>query len=181
MTIDTKLMAVEELIHVADDGRFHELVDGELITMSPANERHGRVTQRIAIRLGGYVWDRRLGQTYSSETGYVLRRRPDTVRCPDASFLRKDRPRNGDGFIEGAPDLAVEVMSPSDTWAAVDRKVRDYLAAGTGMVIVVDPRQEIAVEHTPAGTRRLTIEDSLDGGDVVPGWHLPLREVFSAD
>jgi Uma2 family endonuclease len=105
-------------------------------------------------------------------------RNPDTVLAPDVPFVRQERDLDERGFYPGPPDLAVEVISPSDTYTEVDEKVAKYLACGTPMVIVVDPRKRSASVYTPGNFIRVSVDDTLDGGDVVPGWKLPLRELF---
>lgn len=178
MTVDLTLMTAQDLLRMPDDGMRHELVQGELITMAPAGARHGKIGMRIALHLGNHVVARNLGATYTSDTGFVLSHDPDSVRMPDASFVRRERDVPVEEFFPGHPDLAVEVISPSDRYTEVDAKVREYLSAGAQMVIVVNPRNQTAAVHTPAGSKHLSIDDTLDGGDVVPGWRLPLSEIF---
>ena len=176
----TKLMTADELLAMADDGsRKYELVNGELIEMSPGTMWHGIVADRIAASLSNHVAKHRLGWTPSSDTGYVLTRDPDTVRQPDASFIARERAKSLDAFGQVAPDLAVEVISPTDRYTEVDAKVRQYIAAGSRMVIVVNPRNNTATVTTPRGGTLLTIDDTIDGADVVPGWSLPMRELFA--
>lgn len=181
MTADVTVMTAQDLLRTPDDGMRHELVNGELITMSPAGEEHGDISLTIGAALRQYVRERRLGKVYGADTGFVLSRDPDTVRAPDASFVRAERVRRRKDYIAGAPDLAIEVISPNDAYAEVDEKVREYLRAGTQMVIVVNPRYQTATVHTPSGAKNLSIDDTLDGGDVVPGWRLPLREIFDTE
>jgi Uma2 family endonuclease len=178
MTVDTKLMTAEELWAMPDDVH-RELVRGELISMSPAGEEHSRIARRLLIRLGSFVEQHKLGESYGTDLGYILERSPDTVREPDVSFVRAERATRTTKLLQGAPDLAIEVISPNDTRSEVGEKVREYLAAGTQMVIVIYPRNQTATIHTPTSTTRLTTDDTLTGGDVVPGWSLPLRELFS--
>jgi Uma2 family endonuclease len=109
----------------------------------------------------------------------MLTRTPDTVRAPDVSFVRTEQLVDTDHFFPGAPDLAIEVISPSDSYREVRAKVREYIAAGAGMVIVIDPDDQTATVTTRERTTDLTINDTLDGADVVPGWSLPLRELFA--
>ena len=127
--------------------------------------------------------DHNLGVVYAAETGFKLASDPDTVRAPDVAFIRRDRVEEvGDieGFWPGAPDLAVEVISPSDTYADVQEKVFDWLEAGTRMVILVMPRKRIVtIYRSMTDMIMLTEHDTLDGGDVVPGWKIPVRELFS--
>ncbi|HUP60830.1 MAG TPA: Uma2 family endonuclease [Thermoanaerobaculia bacterium] len=179
MSVETKLMTADELLAMPDDGAHrHELVQGELITMSPAGFEHGVIAGRIALHLGSYVSERNLGIVISSDTGFVVARDPDTVRAPDVAFVRRERVAKTRKYFPGAPDLAVEVISPNDSFSEVYEKVLEYLRGGTRMVIVVDPDKQTAVVRTPASASDLTITDTLTGGDVVPGWSLPLRELF---
>jgi Uma2 family endonuclease len=177
MTADVKLMTAEELAAMPGDGNRYELVDGELIAMAPSFALHGMIAGEILGSLWQHVKRNGLGRVLAADAGYVLKRGPDTVRAPDAAFVRKGRSIE-DAFLNGAPDLAVEVISSSDRYSDVEAKVREYLRAGSEMVIVVDPKKQTATVHTPAGTRLLSMDDTLDGGDVVPGWRLPLRELF---
>ena len=178
MSVVPKLMTSEELLAMPDDNMRHELVRGELTTMVPAGWDHGKVGEIIEEHLRRHVRANRLGVVPLSDTGYILSRNPDTVRAPDVSFVRIERDLSERGFYPGAPDLAVEVASPNDRFTEVQNKVREYLRAGTRMVIVVEPDDRIVTVHTPAGQTPLTIDDTIDGGDVVPGWKLPLREIF---
>lgn len=125
----------------------------------------------------------RIGVMATAEASYRLSADPDTVRVPDVSFVRQERVDEiGDptGFWPGAPDLAFEVVSPNDRYSEVHAKVDEYLAAGTPMVVLVDPQnREVTVFRPAAGRIELTEDDVLDGEDVVPGWKLPVREIFA--
>ena len=113
------------------------------------------------------------------------RRAPDTVRGPDVSFIRRERAPSGDAldkFTEGPPDLAVEVVSPSNAAGKIARKVGEYLASGAGLVWVAYPSKRLVIVHTPDGAKRMVREpESLDGGEVLPGFTLPVAEVFAED
>lgn len=104
------------------------------------------------------------------------------MRAPDVAFVRRERIEvigKQTGYWPEAPDLAVEVISPHDRYTEVDEKVADWLVAGTRMVIVVNPRNKtVRVHRSPTDVVSLTIDDTLDGGDVVPGWRMPLTEIF---
>ena len=175
----TKLMTADELLAMPHGrGQRYELVRGELITMSPAGADHSSIAALILTSLTQYVRERKLGRTYAADAGFLITRNPDTVRAPDAAFVGVDRAVKTTRFFPGPPDLAVEVVSPNDTYSEVDAKVREYLEAGTQVVLVVDAQRQTASKTTAEATTRLTIDDALDGGDVVPGWRLPLRELF---
>ena len=177
-------MTAEELLHLPDDGWRHALVEGELQRMTPAGFDHGAVVMNVAAPLAQYVRRRGLGVVCGAETGFVLARRPDTVLAPDAAFVRRERiPVSGRpaAFWEGAPDLAVEVVSPGGTRPEVAAKVASWLAAGTRVVWVVDPgRRSVTVHEPGAPPRRLAADsDVVDGAPLVPGFRLPLADVFA--
>ncbi len=178
----TKLMTAEELAELPDDGHKYELVRGELVTMAPAGRRSGRLGLWIGRRLGGYVDERRLGETYGAGTGFLLERNPDLVLAPDAAFVRADRLAGmpEDGYLPLAPDLAVEVISSSERAGHVSAKVIDYLDAGVRLVWLIDPRRRTVTIYTPDRTAHiLRPPDVLNGGDVLPGFRLPFAELFA--
>jgi Uma2 family endonuclease len=178
MAIETKLITAEELFRMSDSSGF-ELVDGELQKMSPSGREHGWIAGKIHIRLGAFVEEHKLGETMIAECGFVIRRDPDTVRAPDVAFVCKERWTGGITYFEGPPDLAVEVISPTDAYTEVDQKVREWLRAGTRIVIVINPRNQTAAIHRSlTESTHIDIDGSLDGGTVVPGWTLPLRDLF---
>ncbi len=175
------LLTAEDLYAIPDDDRRYELVDGRLVVSEPPGWWHGALAVRIAALLDRHVMEHRLGFVVG-EAGYVLRRGPDTVRGPDVSFVRADRlpPRTrAHRFYEGAPDLVVEIVSPDDRAGEVARKVAGYVAAGAAMVWVVYPELRRVVVHRADGTARMLGEDAtLDGGEVVPGFAVPVAELF---
>src|SRR5438270_13850709 len=127
MTV-TSLMSADELLQLPDDGNRYELVQGELRKMSPPGADHGGVAAAIIISLGSYVKERRLGKVYS-EIGFRIARKPDTVRAPDAAFVRRERVVKTERFFEGPPDIAFEVVSPNDTYTEVEEKTQEWLRA----------------------------------------------------
>lgn len=182
MTTVARLMTADELLDMPDDGWRYELIRGELIRMSPAGNRHGKFAMRVGTQLGVYVDDNDLGEVYAAETGYFLAFDPDTIRAPDVSFISRERLEEigeTDGYWPAAPDLAVEVISPNDRYAEVEAKVLDWLGAGTRMVIVVNPRtQSVRVHRSPSDVVTLTLDDVIEGGDVVSGWRLAVSRIF---
>lgn len=182
MATQTKLITVEELARMPDTGKFVELVKGSIIKMSPTGRMHGRIVSKIDRYLGMFVEQHRLGETYGAETGFILRRDPDTLRAPDVAFVGTERlaQQHAEGFLEGAPDLAVEVISPSETRRAVEEKVLDYLHAGTQLIWLVQPEtQTVTIYRSLDNIRILTAADTLDGGDLLPGFTLPVAELFA--
>jgi Uma2 family endonuclease len=158
-----------------------ELVQGELVLMSPSGYEHGVVTGRIHGFLFSFVRKKRLGMVTAAETGFQIGHDPDTVRAPDVGFIRADRVPSvrTRGFFQGPPDLAVEVVSPSDRPGEVLAKALDWLAAGCQVVWVADPTsQTISVYrggHEPA---TLTNVDELTDDAVLPGFRLAVSDVF---
>ncbi len=138
----------------------------------------------IGAELRQYVKQNGLGKTYAAETGFKVAADPDYVLAADAAFIRRGRTEEmgeSTGFWPGAPDLAVEVISPRDTYSDVAEKALDWLEAGTQMVLVVDPRcRTVTVYRSASSIVVLSEGDAIDGEDVVPGWNLPVREIFSA-
>jgi Uma2 family endonuclease len=178
----TKILTAEELMDLPEDGFRYELVKGELVKMTPTGLRHGRIAMRLGSRLEQHASKHNLGSVYAAETGFLLASDPDTVRAPDASFVAAGRiPPEGepDKFGPFAPDLAVEVISPSDRVVEVEEKVMEYLEAGTRLVWVVNPNAETVTEYRSlTQVRILTSDDVLEGGDVLPGFKCPVREIF---
>jgi len=174
-----------DLLALADDERHYELVRGDLLMMSPASPVQGRYAERLSRALGQYVEDHDLGEVYTAEPGFELAAEPEKiVRAPDVAFVRKERIPPADqqaGFWPLAPDLAVEIISPSETAASVQAKVQDYLAAGTQLIWLVYPDSTVVVEYQPpAQIRQYGREDSLEGGTVIPGFQYALARLFRA-
>ena len=182
MATTTKLVTAEELLAMPDDGFRYQLVRGELVQMAPAGRVHGKRGNRVNVSLSSHVYENNLGETYLAETGFHLETDPDHVLAPDIAFVTKEREEtfpDEDGYFPGPPDLAVEVISPSDRYTEVAEKVAEWLTAGTRMVVVVNSRNRTVQAHTPEGVTELTEADTLDGGDVVPGWRLPVADIFA--
>ena len=172
-------MTAEELLpHPAY--RCGELVGGALRVSEPPGWAHGRLAVLIARLLDSYVERHRLGAVVV-EAGYLLSRNPDTVRGPDVSFVVAARvsPGQTKAFFAGAPDLAVEILSPFDSSSDVQEKVVDYLQAGARLVWLVDPESASITVHHPGQPPRVARGgDLLDGEDVVPGFQCQVSELF---
>lgn len=187
----TKRMTAEELAAWSGRAGRSELIKGVYVAMSPDSGGHGAVGATAGYWIMDHVRRHPTGRVYAAETGFILFRNPDTVRAPDAAFLRfprADHPLDQHGFIEGPPDLAVEVVSPNDTVREVAAKVEDYLRAGTPLVWVIRPAERtVTVHRRPVGVdgadgadeaRVLGEGDVLDGEEVLPGFAVAVRRFF---
>jgi Uma2 family endonuclease len=179
----TTIVTADELLALPTGmGKRYELVAGELRVMSPAGWEHGEIAANIADLVGAFIRQQKLGRRFGAETGFLLRRDPDTVRAPDFAFianehLPKDRPM--EAYWPGAPDLAVEVLSPGDTTGEVSEKVDEWLAAGCAAVWVVDPKlKTVTVYRSRTDAEIRTAGETLVGDPVVPGFSCPVDELF---
>jgi Uma2 family endonuclease len=184
MAQETKtLMTAEELGSLPDGNLRRELVRGEMIEMTPAAAESGRVSMRIGSRVDTFVGAQGLGAVYTAEAGFVLSSDPDTVRAPDVAFVARERAlahRSTEGFFPGAPDLAVEVVSPTDSATDLQLKVTEYLEAGTQLVWVVCPATRQVAVYTPGMEVTIVTEGgTLLGGPVLPGLSIPVAEIFA--
>jgi Uma2 family endonuclease len=171
-----------------DDGMGYELVKGELRrkgdphAMSPAGFKHGAIVARLTGALVHHIEAHALGEVTGAETGFKLASNPDTVRAPDVGFVRRERIPAGElteKFWPGAPDLAVEVISPNDTLYEVDEKVEDYLASGVLVVWIVNPKKRTVTVYRPnTEPQTLTEDETLEGLDVVPGFQYSIARLF---
>ena len=176
-------MTAEEFVQLPDDGHRYELVRGRLIEMPPSAYGSSMVGSLILAAILAFVRPRGLGIVGGEGGGVVLARGPDTVRAPDVSFIRRERVDDPHRLLTqafpGAPDLAVEVLSPTDRPGDVADKITEYLAAGTRLVWVVDAEaRAVAVFHADALPAFLFEDGVLDGEDVIPGFALPLAGIW---
>ena len=178
MAIKT-LLTVEQFEQLPDDGMRHELDEGELISMPSPFTLHGKVQARTTSILWNFTQQRSLGLIIT-ETGFRLSH--DTVRAPDVSFIRAERARGLDleRRFEDAPDLAVEIISPSETAAEIAHKVRQYLHAGVEVVWVLYPRDRtIHVFESSHKARILEAEEMLEAPTLLPGFSVRVSEFFA--
>lgn len=177
-----RLLTAEDLIKLPDDDQKHELIQGNLTSEPPASYRHGLVAAQIYALLRDFALAHTLGKVVSFETGFLLARAPDTIREPDVAFVSEARLKAAgaiDGFFPGPPDLAVEVLSPSDRPGEIHAKVADYLAAGTHLVWIVDPeRRRVTVHRSLLSPRILGASDRLEGEDVLPGFAIAVTDLL---
>lgn len=159
-----------------------ELVDGRIVPMSPTGGEHARIEVRISQVLQTFVQSRRLGQVLGGEVGIFTARGPDTVRGADVAFISTERyERLGSklGFLDVAPELVVEILSPRDSASELTQKLREYFTAGVLLVWVVDPSARAVLAYRSlTDVREFRETESLSGDEVLPGFEAPLRALF---
>lgn len=188
MSTTTRLITADELLVMphrdehGNDCRL-ELIRGELKVMSPSKPLHGIICAEIAAELRDFVRGHDLGVVVGAETGFIVERDPDTVLGVDAGFISNERLptiEDLDKFATSAPDLAVEVMSPSNTTREMEKKVALYFAAGARAVWVFNPKKRTAAVYTsPTDVKVLSEQETLEGGEVLPGFRLELSKLFA--
>lgn len=180
MTTTSKLTTAEELLAMGD--KHSELIKGEIRTMSPTNYGHGRIAIMIGSILLQYVRKHSLGDVLT-ETGFITSTDPDTVIAPDVAFVRATRvpaQENRGRFYPGPPDLAVEVLSPSESSQDVDEKVQEYLQHGTRLVWIVNPKtRSVTVFRPGQPVAHLRATDMLLGHDILPDFSVPVADFFA--
>ena len=178
----TMTMTVEEFLAYSLPDAKAELVRGELRVTPPAGGSHGVAASNLVFTLAAHVRQHGLGRVFADGFGYELVQLPRTVRVPDGSFVRAERlpPEGiGPGLLKFAPDLAIEVLSPSETASELEEKLDDYLFSGTPLIWVVDPvRRTVMIVAADAPVRWLREDDTLDGGKVVPGFTYAVSDIF---
>jgi len=183
MSTATKPITAEECAAMPDLGRPTELVRGEIVEMNIPKGRHGQVCSLIAYL--GHEYNHRYDriQVLSNDAGVITERDPDSVRGPDVSFATYDRLPKGpidEAYIDVAPEIAFEVVSPSDRWSEISEKINEYLAVGVLVVCVVEPRTETVRLFFPDQTSRtLTDDDELTFPEILPDFSVPVRKLFA--
>jgi Uma2 family endonuclease len=175
-----KTMTADEYLALGDIGP-SELIRGELVHRSLNGFYHGWIASNIDRVFGLFVKSNKLGRVSTAEAGFLISRNPDTVRAPDVAFVRAERipPGGQKKFFEGPPDLAVEVLSPDDRSSEVNAKIHDWLEAGCVQVWVVDPQTKCVMVYR--GIRDISVfteSENLTATDLLPGFSLPISEIF---
>ncbi|MEG3893216.1 Uma2 family endonuclease [Microcoleus sp. AT8-B1] len=179
---DKKIWTDAEFMALNRDGHRYEIVNGELIDMGNSGAKHGYICSILMILLGGYVHIQKLGAMFDSSTAFKMK--SGNKRSPDVSFMAKERLQGldelPDGFLEGAPDLAVEILSPSNTVAEIHDKLVEYFENGARLVWVIHPQEQYVLVYRSSQEpdRLLKSVNSLDGEEIVPGFTLPIAELF---
>jgi len=180
--IEKKVWTDRAFMALPDDGHHYEVVQGELIDMGNSGALHGYICSSLMILLGGHVRLQNLGAMFDSSTAFKMKN--GNKRSPDISFFAKERLQGMTelpmGFLEGAPDLAVEVLSPSNTVEEIDDKIVEYFENGARLIWVINPRQQyiLVYRSAQAPDRLLKSADTLNGEDVIPVFSLPVADLF---
>lgn len=186
--VEQRMMTAADLEQIPDDGFCYELVNGEIKQMTPPGGEHGDKTMRFSIPFGYYVYKHKLGKVLAAETGFKIDNY--NVRAPDCAFVGNERLRQYGGIPKGyvsfAPDIAVEVVSPGDTKKEVREKAEWWLNVGTSLVWVIDLKRKFVTAYyaTEDSVLNYTVTEykageQLDGFDIVPGFTLPVEDIFS--
>jgi Uma2 family endonuclease len=180
--VPRKIWTDEEFMALPDDGNRYEVVNGELVAVGSAGAKHGYYVSLIHILLGAYVRSQKLGFTFDSDTSFKMK--SGNRRSPDCSFFSKERLRSlggiPKGYIEGAPDLAIEVLSEANTVGEIHDKIVEYFENGSRLVWVIHPEEKYVLVYRqpePAALKRPG--DILEGEEVIPGFALDLSEFFA--
>ena len=180
MVTALKLITADELLLLPRDGRRYELLRGVLVDKMPTGDPHGDTVPRISYALTAYAMENDYGEVRSGEPGYFLERDPDTVRAPDVAWIAPGRiPAGTQGYPEPSPDLAVEVKSPGNSYPELAAKAAMWLSYGSQQVWVADPERSTITVHRPyQEPLTLTEDDVLEGGDLLPGFAVPVWRLF---
>ena len=175
------LITGEELARIPDTD-LCELIDGRIVPVSPTVEEHGRIGGNVYRALDAFVRLRRLGKVLVGEVGIYTRRNPDSVRAADVLFMSKERDARRTAamaFLDVAPELVVEILSPRDTVMGLTEKLREYFAIGVSLVWVIDPRaRRVYAYRALTDVRVFTEANQLPGDDVLPGLEMPVATLF---
>jgi Uma2 family endonuclease len=178
---DERQITGEELHAMGDIGPC-ELVEGEIVKMTPTGDRHGGVENSFAYSLTAFVRKHKLGYVRVGEVGIYTRRNPDSVRGADVVFISNERylQKKSHSYLNVAPDLVVAVMSPDDRWSEVMKKLAEYFGIGVRLVWVADPDTEsVYAYRSLTDVRHFSKDDTLPGDEILPGFSIRVSEVFA--
>jgi len=175
-----KLTTGKELAEMGDIGP-SELLEGEIIPTSPIGDEHGGIEVKISVLLYTFVSAHKLGKVRSGEVGIYIQRNPDTIRAADVLYISNERyaQKTSPSYLDAAPELIVEIMSPNDRWSKVVEKLRDYFAIGVNLVWLVDPKsRSVYAYRALTDVREFAASDDLTADDVLPGFSVKVSELF---
>ncbi|HEX3245943.1 MAG TPA: Uma2 family endonuclease [Chloroflexota bacterium] len=182
MAVERRLITADELLAMPDDAQRRELINGKLRMAPPAGWEHGQIASELGASLRQFAREHRLGHVVMGDVGFLLTTEPDTVRAPDVAFLRQalvDAAGRVTGYWPGAPDIAIEVVSPNDLYTEVDEKVASWIEHGCTVVFVVNPRRRSVMEYRSGAPVVLYDQsDILRESTFLPGWEIVLSDLF---
>ncbi len=174
-----KLITGDELLRMGDIGPC-ELIDGRIIHMTPTGEEHGMIESNLVHDLRAFARQHKRGRVSSGEVGIYIRRKPDRIRAADVAFVSAGRLTGlSKGFLDVAPELVVEIMSPDDRWQAMREKLADYFSIGVERVWVVEPQsRKVLVYSSTTQVAELDEDDTLRGEGALEGFAMPVADLF---
>jgi Uma2 family endonuclease len=177
---EIKLMTGDELLAMGNIGRC-ELIDGRLVNMSPTGDRHAFLESTLAFELNLFVRERKLGRVMTGEVGIYIRHNPDRVRGADIAFVSKEKLSTpSGGFLEVAPELVIEIMSPTDRWEEVREKLTDYFSIGIEQVWIVEPgNRKVLVYRSSIDVQEFGEGDALVSEGILDGFALDVTTLFT--
>lgn len=187
MVMERQYISADRFIEIVEhpeyDDRKVELVEGVIVDMPKPGGRHGQIAMRLSVRIGGFVEANNLGVATTSDTGFIVERNPggrDTIRGLDIAYIKKGRVPDElpEQLIDVAPDLAVEIISPTNTSEDIHTKVRQLLNAGTPLIWLVYPGSRTVQVYTSKGAVTLEENDTLSGEDILPGFEVTVADIF---
>lgn len=171
----------EEFARMSELGRA-ELIEGKVIQMPPPKGKHGLCEGHFYFNINKVVQKNKSGKVFVGETGVYIRRNPDTVRGMDVAYMSNERwaqQPDPEGYLEAAPDLVVEILSPDDRWTAVTTKLKEYFSIGVRLVWGADPETKTVYAYrSVTDVREFSENDTLPGDDVLPDFHVPVTDLF---
>ena len=175
------LVTGEEALALGDIGPY-ELVEGRIVPMSPTADEHAGYESNFDEYIKAFVRQHKLGKVRVGEVGIYIRRNPDTVRAADVAFISNERyaqRKKKRGYLDVAPDLVVEILSPDDRWSDITQKLREYFSIGVKLVWAADPASRTVYAYRSlTDVREFKGTDSLPGDDVLPGFNVPVAALF---
>ena len=183
MDISRIRMTNEQYMAMPDDGKRYELHDGVLVETPSSTVLHSWIVSLLLHALMNHIYSQKLGYAFGDSLDYILNE--GIIYRPDVSFVAASRVPVLPNYLHEAPDIAVEVLSPSNTASEMNYKINTYLQYGSRLVWIIDPeKQSVVVYRKGEGSSivsvYLTAEDTLTGGDVLPDFCLPLNELFGS-
>jgi Uma2 family endonuclease len=178
-----KLITGEEFFRMPNIGSA-ELIAGEIVTHMPTGHPHGFIESMIAFFLNLFIRQHKLGRVLTGEVGIYTRRNPDQIRAADVAFISHERLSQAqeEGFLDVAPELIVEIMSPANTWTEAQEKLAEYFAIGVNVVWIVDPQlEQVHVYRSVEQFKLLQKQDELTSEEILPGFSVALTEIFDAE